>query len=103
MQNEPDMPIKNVIEDINKTMNYSISYKMEWHARAKAIKMVFGDWDESYRQLPKFMHTLQSSNPGTIVTWNHRYTAHTTSMAYSTLFSGLSNPSSMALDIVVLL
>ncbi|XP_028112708.1 uncharacterized protein LOC114310822 [Camellia sinensis] len=74
------MLIKNVIEDIKKTMNYSISYKKAWHARAKAIKMVFGDWDESYRQLPKFMHALQTSNPGTIVTWKHRYTGHTTIM-----------------------
>ena len=78
MQNEPDMPIKNVIEDIKKTMNYSISYKKAWHTRANAIKMVFGDWDESYRQLPKFMHALQTSNPGTIVTWKHRYTGHAT-------------------------
>ncbi|GMP55895.1 hypothetical protein CsSME_00020566 [Camellia sinensis var. sinensis] len=80
MQNEPDMPIKNVIEDIKKTMNYSISYKKAWHARAKTIKMVFSDWDESYRQLPKFMHALQTSNLGTIVTWKHRYTEHTTIM-----------------------
>ena len=80
MQNEPDMPIKNVIEDIKKTMNYSISYKKAWHARAKAIRMVFGDWDESYRMLPKFMYALQTSNPGTIVLWKHRYTENTNIM-----------------------
>ena len=43
MQNEPNMPIKNVIEDIKKTMNYSISFKKAWHARSKAIRMVFED------------------------------------------------------------
>ena len=80
MQNEPDMSIKNVIEDIKKPMNYSISYKKAWHARAKAIRMVFGDWDKSYRLLPKFMHALQTSNPGTIVQWKHRYTGGTTIM-----------------------
>ncbi|KAF5932929.1 hypothetical protein HYC85_029100 [Camellia sinensis] len=67
--NEPGMLIKNVIGDIKKTMNYGISYKKAWHARAKAIRM-----------LPKFMHALQTSNPGTIVQWKHRYTRGTTIM-----------------------
>ena len=30
---------------------------------------VFGDWDESYQALPKWMNILQLTNPGTKVVW----------------------------------
>ncbi|GFZ07016.1 hypothetical protein Acr_18g0011860 [Actinidia rufa] len=38
-----------------------------WLGRTKAIAMVFGDWDASYKKLPKFMKMLELRNPGTVV------------------------------------
>ena len=40
-----------------------------WDARRKAIVHLFGDWDESYHLLPKFMAALTESNPGSKVEW----------------------------------
>ncbi|KAL6324600.1 hypothetical protein AAG906_013412 [Vitis piasezkii] len=30
---------------------------------------VFGDWDESYQALPKWMNILKLTNPGTKIVW----------------------------------
>ena len=64
---DPDMRISLVIEKVKNSQRYTISYKKAWRARKKAIQMVFGDWDESYRRLPRFIAALQKYNPGTVV------------------------------------
>ena len=67
------MRISLVIEKVKDNQNFTISYKKAWRARKRAIEMVFGDWDDSYRKLPRFMAALQEYNPGTVVEWlNHR-------------------------------
>ncbi|KAG7594660.1 Zinc finger PMZ-type [Arabidopsis thaliana x Arabidopsis arenosa] len=39
-------------------------------AKVKAIKKVFGDWDQSFRFIPKLMYALHSSN-GLLVDWQY--------------------------------
>ncbi|KAL6523564.1 hypothetical protein OROGR_017167 [Orobanche gracilis] len=39
------------------------------NTRKIIIYMVFGNWEESYATLPKFLGALQKFNPGTIVEW----------------------------------
>ncbi|XP_042005860.1 uncharacterized protein LOC121754591 [Salvia splendens] len=51
-----------IIEDI---------YKKAWYARRRALEIVFGGWEESFRDLPSYMLELQYRNPGTIVEWRH--------------------------------
>ncbi|KAK9292008.1 hypothetical protein L1049_019961 [Liquidambar formosana] len=70
VREHPDIKIMAIVDLVKKEFNYTINYKKAWAARTKAIRMLFGDWDESYRQLPKFMFALKDSNPGTIVVWN---------------------------------
>ena len=38
-----DIKINLVIKEVKKSQKYTISYKKAWHARKKAIEMVFGD------------------------------------------------------------
>ena len=40
-----------------------------WEARRKVVEKVFGDWDESYHILLKWLNILQLTNPGTKVVW----------------------------------
>lgn len=44
-----------------------VKYKKAWYAKHKAISSIFGDWETSYRILPKFMNVLNKYNIGTIV------------------------------------
>ncbi|XP_015964954.1 uncharacterized protein LOC107488696 [Arachis duranensis] len=46
---------------------YKVSYKKVWHAKQKAIARIYGDWDESYDQLRRYLNALQAFVPGTIV------------------------------------
>jgi hypothetical protein len=43
--------------------NYDTSYYKVWDARRKTIVHLFGDWDESYHLLPKFVAAIKKSNP----------------------------------------
>lgn len=70
-QEQPDTKIQTIIETVVKDHNFTISYKKAWFARTKAIEMLFGDWGESYKQLPKYMLALQVYNPGTVVVWDY--------------------------------
>ncbi|GKF06522.1 uncharacterized protein Tco_0037190, partial [Tanacetum coccineum] len=55
-------------ETINK-LGYTPSYKKVWVGKEKAIEHVFGNWDDSYTDLPKFLSALQHFNRDTIVEW----------------------------------
>ena len=48
---------------------YDVNYKKIWEAKRKAMIKEFGDWDESYRALPKWMNILKLTNLGTKVAW----------------------------------
>ena len=48
---------------------YDVHYKKIWEAKRKAMIKAFGDWDESYQALPKWMNILKLTNPGTKVAW----------------------------------
>ncbi|XP_021753616.1 uncharacterized protein LOC110718989 [Chenopodium quinoa] len=48
---------------------FQITYKRAGLAKQKAINLIYGDWEGSYEQLPKYMQALKESNPGTVVEW----------------------------------
>jgi hypothetical protein len=50
------------------------SYYKIWDAKQRAIGNIYGDWDESYETLPKFLKAVQDSNPGTEVEFANRDT-----------------------------
>ena len=50
-------------------VGYNIHYKRIWEAKRKAIIMIFGDWDESYQALPRWMNIVKPTNLGTKVVW----------------------------------
>ncbi|KAK9083685.1 hypothetical protein Scep_030156 [Stephania cephalantha] len=56
---------------ITDKFSYDVHYKKVWLGKKKAIAKVFGDWEESYKMLSRWMAALQESNPGTRVEWRH--------------------------------
>nr|KAJ0202138.1 hypothetical protein LSAT_V11C600304220 [Lactuca sativa] len=55
--------------EIVETLGYTPSYKKVWVGKQKSIERVFGNWEESYVALPKYLGALQKFIPETIVEW----------------------------------
>ncbi|XP_042058817.1 uncharacterized protein LOC121803156 [Salvia splendens] len=60
--------VRNFVHD---KFHVVVSYKKAWYAQRRALEIVFGGWEESFRDLPSYMLELQYRNPGTIVEWRH--------------------------------
>ncbi|XP_027342673.1 uncharacterized protein LOC113855290 [Abrus precatorius] len=63
---EPSVHISLIQERICAQFGYKISYKKAWKAKQKAIVKVFGDWDESYATLPRWLEYMQLNSPGSV-------------------------------------
>ena len=48
---------------------YEISYKKALDGKHKALKHLFGDFSQSYIELPHFFLALEQKNPGCVVIW----------------------------------
>ncbi|KAM6542811.1 hypothetical protein CsatB_007258 [Cannabis sativa] len=55
-----------IMIDMIDDFGVSMSYQKAWRAREKALELARGKQDESYQQLPKYLHMLKVVNPGTI-------------------------------------
>ncbi|XP_016195027.1 uncharacterized protein LOC107636000 [Arachis ipaensis] len=42
------------------------SYRKVWMAKQKAVAQIYGDWEDSYAELPRWMLGVQSTMPGTV-------------------------------------
>ncbi|GAV64576.1 hypothetical protein CFOL_v3_08094, partial [Cephalotus follicularis] len=56
-----------IIAMIKHRYHYTISYKKARLGKQLAMADLFGDWDASYRFLPKCMVAMEASNPGSVV------------------------------------
>ncbi|XP_057482039.1 uncharacterized protein LOC130768972 [Actinidia eriantha] len=61
---DPGWKIASIVENVKNYSSFTVSYKKAWLGRTKAIAMVFGDWNASYEKLPRFMRTMELTNPG---------------------------------------
>ncbi|XP_074309845.1 uncharacterized protein LOC141644263 [Silene latifolia] len=52
---------------ITKEFNFKISYWKTWMAKQRAMADLYGDWEESYAYLPRYLDALKEVNPGTAV------------------------------------
>ncbi|KAK9105024.1 hypothetical protein Scep_021868 [Stephania cephalantha] len=72
VKTDQGVTIKTLVEIIKKKYGHEVNYKLMWDAKKKAIEWVFGDWDESYAQLPRWLAAVRSKSPGTRIEWSHR-------------------------------
>ncbi|XP_057723338.1 uncharacterized protein LOC130939235 [Arachis stenosperma] len=42
------------------------TYRRVWLAKQKAVSLIYGDWDESYNELPRWVLGVQLTMPGTV-------------------------------------
>lgn len=57
---------RDIILAMHEKYNILISYKKAWLAKEIAIKRVMGSYEDSYNQLPAYLHELRRANPGTV-------------------------------------
>ena len=69
VKRDPTTSIATLHQIVKDKFGYDVHYMRVWEARRKAVEKVFGDWDESYHILPKWLNILQLTNPGTKVVW----------------------------------
>ena len=64
IREDPSIKVSLVQERISSLFNYKVSYRKAWIAKQKAMTLVYGDWDESYGQLPIWLNQMQHFSPG---------------------------------------
>ena len=53
-----------IVQHIEQTYQYSISYLKAWWAKQKVFEMRFGTYEASYDNLPRMLSHVAARNPG---------------------------------------
>ena len=56
-------------ESVMEKWGYEISYKKALDGKHKAIRQLFGDFSQSYTELPRLFFATEQSNPRCVVIW----------------------------------
>ncbi|XP_078164967.1 uncharacterized protein LOC144559730 [Carex rostrata] len=64
------MSVKEIRLKIKDDLKTDISYDLAWKARNRALKIVYGSWEKSFSDLPRYLSMMQASNPSTVWTTN---------------------------------
>nr|XP_012568941.1 uncharacterized protein LOC105851761 [Cicer arietinum] len=62
---DPSIKVKVIVAQIRSLHNYTVSYKKAWIGKNKAIEQIYGNWEESYNQLPQWLLVMKTFAPGT--------------------------------------
>ena len=65
VQADSTISIKVLQGAVENRFGFKASYRKVWLAKQKAIARIFGDWEESYNELPRWLQGLQAFIPGT--------------------------------------
>lgn len=63
----PSIKVKVIISHIQEQYNYTITYRKTWMTKNKAIKTIYGNWEKSYNDFPRWLLAMQKFLPRTIV------------------------------------
>ena len=83
---DPAFKVKSIVNFFNTKYGFIITYKRAWLAKNKAITKVFGDWDKSFEELPRYLQALMQSNGGTVVHWEVQPTMDPTRVIFQRIF-----------------
>ncbi|XP_060176134.1 uncharacterized protein LOC132606576 [Lycium barbarum] len=56
-----------IMRDMKKDYGVDLTYMKAWRAKRKALEILRGNQSESYEKLPRYLHMLMHTNPGSIV------------------------------------
>ena len=72
----PSISISLIQERVIGMVGYTVSYTKAWKAKQKALAKVFGDWQESYNELPRWLNYMRQFTPGYHKVITHEYKQH---------------------------
>ncbi|XP_025670697.1 uncharacterized protein [Arachis hypogaea] len=64
---DPTISIKVLQGGLEKHFGYKASYRKVWLTKQRVIASIYGDWEESYNELPHWLFAMQMYLPGTWV------------------------------------
>jgi hypothetical protein len=65
LQGEPNMKVRTIIKTVEALYGgYVITYGKAWRAEQLALKMIYGDWEDGYEQLPVLFNAIKAVNQG---------------------------------------
>jgi len=67
VEENEQLTIPTFITFVRQEFGYTIRYRKAWLPKQWALEQVYGNWEESYNILPKYLQALQIFVPGTIV------------------------------------
>ncbi|KAI5672556.1 hypothetical protein M9H77_12920 [Catharanthus roseus] len=73
--NDPEIPVSNIIQEVQVLYQTSCTYKRAWYAKKFAIERAFSSWDTTFNILPKYLQAVQDINPGTVYEFLHHRTS----------------------------
>ncbi|XP_015948756.1 uncharacterized protein LOC107473682 [Arachis duranensis] len=63
---DASVSIKVLINATAAHFGFRPTYRRVWLAKQKAVALIYGDWDESYNELPRWVLGVQLTMPGTV-------------------------------------
>ncbi|XP_047250059.1 uncharacterized protein LOC124885851 [Capsicum annuum] len=72
IRKNPKLLVVDVISKVYEIFGHQVTYKKAWLGRQRAFKLMYGDFQKSLSELPKFFAAFQHFNHGTIVEWKHK-------------------------------
>ena len=67
----PKLLVVDVMSKVHEKFGHQVTYRKAWLGRQRAFTLVYGDFQKSFSELPKFFAAFQYFNPGTVVEWKH--------------------------------
>jgi len=64
---DTSITVKVIIAHIREKFNYTVSYRKTWRARNKVIESIYGNWEESYEELPQWLMVMEKDLSGTVI------------------------------------
>ena len=60
----PTVSIRELQGHVESVFKFNISYRKVWIAKQKAIAKIYGNWEESYAEPPRWLQGVQHYMPG---------------------------------------
>jgi hypothetical protein len=57
---------------VERSYGYGFFYYKAWMTKHKILERLFGTYEKSFQNLPRTLLAIRDSNPGIIITWDHK-------------------------------
>jgi hypothetical protein len=64
VKQDPTISIHGVIGIVTFKWNYTVKYGNAWRAHQRALRMIYGSWEDAYERLPVMLNAMKVANPG---------------------------------------